>query len=146
MSTTMSREAREAFLADLHVGIVSVEQRDGPPITVPVWYSFEPGGEVRFITQEGSRKARALRAAGRFSLCAQTESPPYRYVSVQGSVISLDPVDVEEDLRPMARRYLGQGGGDQYVADNGGATAGKSSLLVRMRPSHWYSADYGPEL
>lgn len=143
MSTTMTREEREAFLADVHVGVLSVEQGDRAPLTVPLWYSYVPGGEVHVITGADSRKAQALRVAGRFSLCAQSETPPYRYVTVEGAVVAIEAVDVERDLRPLARRYLGSEGGDRYVAENGGSTAGQSDLLFRMRPRHWLSVDYG---
>ena len=49
-----------------------------------VWYSYEPGGEVRIITGRTSRKGKLLECAGRFSLCVQTETLPYKYVSVEG--------------------------------------------------------------
>lgn len=141
MTAVMDRQTREAFLADVHVGVVSIEHEGRPPITVPIWYSYTPGGEVRFITDAESLKARALRTARRFSLCAQSETRPYRYVSVAGAVVALDPVDVERDLRPLARRYLGLEAGDRYVEEVGGAEAGEGSILVRMRPTCWSSAD-----
>ena len=52
---------------------------------MPIWYSYEPGGEVVVLTDGESVKGRLLERAGRFSLCAQDETPPsYRYVSVEG--------------------------------------------------------------
>jgi hypothetical protein len=33
----MSTTEREAFLADLHVGVLEVERADGPPLVTPVW-------------------------------------------------------------------------------------------------------------
>jgi PPOX class probable F420-dependent enzyme len=141
MTLVMTADERQAFLAGLHVGVVSVAEGDGrAPLTVPVWYRYEPGGLVSFITGEKSRKARALREAGRCSLCAQDEALPYRYVTVEGPVVSIDPVD-EEERRLIARRYLGTEGGDAYIA----ATANDrlSSVTVRVRPEHWLSADYG---
>jgi nitroimidazol reductase NimA-like FMN-containing flavoprotein (pyridoxamine 5'-phosphate oxidase superfamily) len=50
MSFAMTKEEREAFLADVHVGVISVAEDGHGPLTVPVWYSYEPGGEVRIIT------------------------------------------------------------------------------------------------
>ena len=35
---------------------------------------------MNVITGGSTRKAAAIRAAGRFSLCAQDERPPYKYV------------------------------------------------------------------
>ena len=143
MTTTMTGEEREAFLADVHVGVLSVAQDGRAPLTVPVWYSYTPGGEVRIVTGGTTRKARALRTAGQFSLCAQDETPPYRYVTVTGPVGAIEAVDVDRDLRPLARRYLGVEGGDRWVEENGGSTAGQGDILIRMRPQSWLSADFG---
>jgi PPOX class probable F420-dependent enzyme len=137
MSVTMSREEREQFLAGVHVGVISVASVDGGgPLAVPVWYSYQPGGTVNVITGYSTRKAAAIRAAGRFSLCAQDENPPYKYVSVEGPA-STEEVSHEERL-DLARRYLGLEGGDAYVSANpsGGQVA------FRMTPERWLTADY----
>src|SRR5262245_28020587 len=88
----MTMEEREVFLSELHVGIVSIPAEGRGPLTVPVWYTYEPGGELRFITSRTSRKGRLLQRAGRFSLCAQTETRPYKYVSVEGPIIVMTPL------------------------------------------------------
>src|SRR5437773_3848872 len=99
----MTKQERERFLADLHVGIISIPEEGRGPLTVPIWYSYEPGGELRVVTARTSRKARLLQRAGRFSLCAQTETRPYKYVSVEGPVVAIEPADLERDRRPLAR-------------------------------------------
>jgi PPOX class probable F420-dependent enzyme len=137
MSVTMSREEREQFLAGVHVGVLSVASVDGGgPLAVPVWYAYQPGGPVNVITGGGTRKAAAIRAAGRFSLCAQDERPPYKYVTVEGPV-TIGAASHEERLE-LARRYLGAEGGDAYVAAN--PTGGQ--IVFRMTPEHWLSVDY----
>src|SRR4051794_20418654 len=94
MSLAMSEHEREEFLAGVHVGVISIERVDGPPLTVPIWYGYEPGGLVWIITSLDSVKARLLNAARRFSLCAQTEEPPfYKYVSVEGPIVDVGPVE-----------------------------------------------------
>jgi PPOX class probable F420-dependent enzyme len=145
MSFAMSEAEREHFLAQPHVGVLSVTvQGDGQagggraPLAVPVWYNYQPGGLVSVITGRGSRKGRAIRAAGRMSLCAQDEQPPYRYVSVEGPV-EMEDLDPGERLA-MARRYLGPEGGDRYVASNPDP-AGEQAMF-RMTPEHWLSVDY----
>jgi PPOX class probable F420-dependent enzyme len=137
MSVTMTREERQQFLAGVHVGVLSVAAPDGSgPLAVPVWYSYQPGGSVNVITGSGTRKAAAIQAAGRFSLCAQDERPPYRYVTVEG------PVAIEEashhERLDLARRYLGSEGGDAYVSAN--PTGGQ--IVCRMTPEHWLTVDY----
>jgi len=53
------------------------------------------------MTGRESRKGRLLAHAGRFSLCVQTENPPYKYVSVEGAIIFTEAADSERDLRPL---------------------------------------------
>jgi len=141
MSFTMSAAEREQFLAGLHVGILGVAEAGRGPVTVPVWYDYQPGGQVSVITGRDSRKARALRAAGRMTLCAQDEAPPYRYVSVEGPVV-IEEVEFGERLA-MARRYLGPEGGDEYLASN--PDDANDNLVVRMTPEHWLAVDYSKE-
>ncbi len=137
-ATSMSVEERERFLAGLHVGIIAVERADGPPLTVPVWYSYEPGGEVVVLLDGESAKGRLLERAARFSLCVQDEEPPYKYVSVEGRA-TITPSDPERDTRPMARRYLGDEMGDRYVDTT---PRGGRPIRVAMRPERWFTVDY----
>ena len=134
----MSVEEREAFLADLHVGVIAIERADGPPLAVPVWYSYEPGGDVTVLMDGDSVKGRLISRAGRFSLCVQQEAPPYRYVSVEGTA-SIEPSDTERDTRPMARRYLGAKGGDAYTDASG---HGSRPIKLTMTPERWFTVDY----
>ena len=145
MSTTMSRDEREAFLAGVRVGVLSIQQEGRGPLTAPVWYAYEPGGEVQIVSERTSRKAKLLEEGMRISLCAQDEAPPYRYVSVEGPVVRIEPSDVERNERLLAHRYLGAKAGDRYIAS---ATDGRDDdlmILVRMRPERWLTADYSKE-
>jgi hypothetical protein len=90
----MSAAEREQFLAGVHVGVLSAAAGTaGQTLTVPVWYSYQPGGLLTVLTGRRSRKAAAIRTAGRFSLCAQDDHPPYRYVSVEGPVVREEELD-----------------------------------------------------
>ena len=145
MSLFMTKQEREAFLADVHVGVISIAEAGRGPLTVPVWYSYEPGGELRIMTGRESRKGSLLARAGRFSLCAQTDSPPYKYVSVEGPIVSTEAADIERDLRPLARRYLGKEAGDGYVEETRNLPTHTDNVLIRMRPERWLTADYSKE-
>jgi nitroimidazol reductase NimA-like FMN-containing flavoprotein (pyridoxamine 5'-phosphate oxidase superfamily) len=142
MALTMTKEEREAFLADVHVGVISVAEDGRGPLTVPVWYFYEPGGEVRIITARTSRKGKLLERAGRFSLCAQTETPPYKYVSVEGPIVAIEGADLERDRRSLARRYLGAELGDWYIESTRDVVG---NVLVRMRPERWLTVDYAKQ-
>ena len=142
MSLAMTKQERERFLADLHVGIISIPEEGQGPLTVPIWYSYEPGGELRVVTARTSRKAQLLQRAGRFSLCAQTETPPYKYVSVEGLIVAIEPADLERDRRPLARRYFGAELGDRYIESTRDLVG---NVLVRMRPERWLTVDYAKQ-
>jgi nitroimidazol reductase NimA-like FMN-containing flavoprotein (pyridoxamine 5'-phosphate oxidase superfamily) len=141
MWVAMSAAEREEFLAGVHVGVLSAAVgTEGRTLAVPVWYSYRPGGLVTVLTGRGSRKAAAIRTAGRFGVCVQDDSPPYRYVSAEGPVISEEKLDRAERLA-MARRYLGAVEGGRYIADN--PDLGHENVAFRMRPEHWLSQNQG---
>jgi nitroimidazol reductase NimA-like FMN-containing flavoprotein (pyridoxamine 5'-phosphate oxidase superfamily) len=137
----MTKQEREDFLADLHVGIISITEEGRGPLTVPIWYCYAPGGEVRVVTGRTTRKAQLLGRARRFSLCAQTETWPYKYVSVEGPIVAIEPAHLERDRRPLAQRYFGVRVGDQYIERTRAGT--DENMLVRMRPERWLTVDYG---
>lgn len=139
----MTREEREAFLAETRVAIVSVEDPGRGPLAVPVWFRYEPGGELYFVTGRDSEKVARIARAGRASLCVQTETPPYRYVSVEGAAALAGPPDYERDLRAVAVRYLGETLGERYLESTGGEAARAESVLVRITPERWRTVDYG---
>ena len=140
MSLAMTRAERDAFLMGVHVGVISIEQKDAPPLSVPIWYDYAPEKGLWVITGVRSQKGKALAASGRFTLVAQVETPPaYQYVSVEGPVTDTRPADLEGDLRPMAHRYFGPELGDQYVASMGD----EYGHVYTMAPERWRTIDYG---
>lgn len=143
MLPAMPRHARELFLAEPRIGVLGVtDSRSSArgPLLVPVWFSYEPGGHVVFQTGRQTIKAQLVRVAQRFSICVQAEVPPYRYVSVEGPVTSVDdPVDpVDRDA--LARRYLGSDEAHAYLAATSDQL--RDDILFRMRPQHWRTADF----
>jgi nitroimidazol reductase NimA-like FMN-containing flavoprotein (pyridoxamine 5'-phosphate oxidase superfamily) len=137
----MMRDEREAFLAAIHVGLVSVDEPGRGPLTVPVWYLYEPGGEIVVVTRPEARKARLLTVGARVSFCVQSEEMPPKYVTIQGRVVSAAPADVGRDVKPVVRRYLGAEVGDAYVDNT--RPNGTNEIVVRIRPERWYSRDFG---
>ena len=138
MSLTMSSSERERFLSALHVGIISIPRASKGPLTVPIWYDYQPGGEVWAITDADSIKGKLLTKASRISLCAQTETAPYQYVSVEGP-FTTRPATQEESLA-MAIRYLGEEQGQAYAENSAGG--GEGSIVVAIAPETWFSVDY----
>lgn len=138
MASSMSRSEREQFLADVHVAVLSVSAGEGrAPITTPVWYAYRPGGTVNVVTSSKSRKAVAIATEGRFSLCAQDERPPFKYVTVEGPAVA-EEADLAERLE-IAERYLGPEGGQAFMRENPEV----DDIVVRLTPERWLTADFG---
>jgi len=146
MSIAMTQQEKETFLAAVHVGILSIPREGQAPLTVPVWYGYEVGGEVWFVTSRDSRKGQLLTLGCPVSLCVQDEQPPYKYVTVEGTVSAVKPSEVERDVRPLAHRYLGRERGDHFIATTGGAEAREENILVCIQPRRWLAVDYSKEL
>jgi PPOX class probable F420-dependent enzyme len=130
----MSRAEREAFLADVHVGVLSVENPGQGPHALPVWYQYLDG-VVLIGVDTDSVKAKLVRAAGRASLTVQSEVAPYKYVSVEGPAV----VDARElDDLAMAVRYLGPELGQWYAENN---EAGHGTVIA-LTPERWRTYDF----
>jgi nitroimidazol reductase NimA-like FMN-containing flavoprotein (pyridoxamine 5'-phosphate oxidase superfamily) len=136
----MTREERESFLAGIHVGVLSVDEPGRGPLSVPVWYRYEPGEEIVVVTRPEARKARLLSAGARVAFLVQSEEMPPKYVTIQGRVASAEPADVARDLKPVVRKYLGAEVGDAYVDNT--RPNGTNEIVVRIRPERWYSRDF----
>ena len=134
---------RQEFLAAKHVGVLSVAAADGrPPASVPIWYDYTPGGNIRINTGAGARKAKLIERAGAVTLVAQREEPPYQYVVVEGTVVETTkptPVEVREAI---AIRYLGEEGGREFIR----SMEGQDSVLFTIRPDRWITADFSADL
>jgi PPOX class probable F420-dependent enzyme len=141
--TAFSEIEREQFLEALHVAVLSVAATDGrPPASVPIWYDYTPGGNIRISTGAGSRKAKLIERAGAVTVVVQREEPPYQYVAVEGTVVDTTepaPLDVREQI---ATRYLGEEAGRAFVEGMREA----NSVLFTIRPDRWLTADFSGEL
>jgi uncharacterized protein len=133
---------RQEFLAAKHVAVLSVAADGRPPASVPIWYDYTPGGNIRINTGAGARKSKLIEQAGAVTLVAQNEELPYQYVVVEGTVVNTTtptPVEVREAI---AIRYLGEQGGRAFVR----SMDGQNSVLFTIRPDRWLTADFSGEL
>jgi len=141
MPAPLTRAERERFLAGVHVGVLTVDEPGRGPLSVPVWYHYEPGGEIVVVTRPEARKAPLLGTGARVAFLVQSEELPPKYVSLQGRVVSAAPADVTRDVKLVVRRYLGAEVGDAYVDNT--RPNGTNEIAVRIRPERWYSRDFG---
>lgn len=146
MPRQLTAQEREQFLADLHVGVLSVASDSArPPLTVPVWYGYVPGGNLTFFTGTGGRKARKTRLLqqdGVLSLTVQRETFPYRYVTVEGTVVRADRPPSAEQMLAVLRRYLPEEQAQGFVAAELGRPDSEL-VLYTVRPDRWLSFDFG---
>jgi uncharacterized protein len=134
-----SETERENFLAALHVAVLSVATgNERPPASVPIWYDYVPGGNIRINTGAHSRKAKLIEQAGAVTLVVQREEPPYQYVVVEGTVVDTVSPTPREIREEVAIRYLGDEGGRAFVK----SLEGRDSVLFIVRPDRWLTADY----
>jgi nitroimidazol reductase NimA-like FMN-containing flavoprotein (pyridoxamine 5'-phosphate oxidase superfamily) len=137
MSLTMSVAERQEFLSGPHVGVLAVERPGRAPLAVPVWYGYEPGGEVLVWSYPGV-KEQLVKAALRFTLTVSVGEWPYRYVSVEGPVVAIEEPAPVEVATAISVRYMGEEDGRGFVD----AEYKPDQPLFRMRPERWLSGDY----
>ena len=148
MPGPLTENERQEFLAQQHVGVLSVvSDDDRPPHSTPVWYAYEPGGYISFFTGtqgQRSRKARLVEKAGMLSLLVQREEFPYRYVTVEGTVVGTNRPPSAEQVLAVVRRYLPEEAAQGFVR----AELEEPShefVLFTVRPDRWLSFDFAEE-
>ena len=138
----LSVHDREQFLAEPHIAALSVAAGPGRgPVTVPIWYQYEPGGEAWILTEAASLKTRLIATAGRFSLMVDRVEPTTRYVSIEGPVTRTAP-ETDDLVWEMASRYLTPDKAREYVA-MAKADFGPQ-IAIYLRPQRWLTSDLGP--
>jgi PPOX class probable F420-dependent enzyme len=133
---TMDATTREAFLAEPHIGVLTIARPEGqPPLASPIWYEYADG-DVVINVGRGSAKAALATAAGVASLTVQTEQLPYRFVTVGGPIAVGDADDATR--RRIAARYLPADALDGYLATGDAA----DMVTLRLTPATWHSNDF----
>ena len=142
----LTEQEREEFLAGKHVGVLSVASDDErPPLSAPVWYAYQPGGNITFFTGTQGHRARKeglLKKAGVMTFVVQSEEWPYKYVSVEGTVIGADHPPTAEQVLTIVRRYLPENQA-QGFAKRELEHPDSKFVLFTIRPDRWSSIDYG---
>ncbi len=144
MTRAMTPDERQSFLSGMHVGIFSVPQDSIGPLSLPAWYAYTSGEPVRIFLPVGDPRTPLLRSLPRAALCVQDEMPPYRYVSIEGPVAALVPVQREQEYWPLILRYLPEIWAQGYLRHTwpeGDPQAG-SMLFAHLVPETWRAIDY----
>jgi hypothetical protein len=137
----LSERERELFLSEPHIAALSVSDGQGRgPLTIPIWYQYQPGGEAWVLSEVDSRKVRLIEAAGRFTLMVDRVVPTTRYVSVEGLVTRMVP-GTDEHLQEITERYLSAEKVPAYI-EFAKSELGEQ-IAIYMRPQRWLSSDLG---
>lgn len=102
---------------------------DGTPHVTPVWVDYDADrNHVLVNTARGRRKERNVARDPKVGIEMSDPDDPYRYLSVQGEVVSVSTEGADEHIDELAARYMGV---DEYP--NRGEEAGER-VVIRIRP------------
>ena len=100
----LDETARDAFLADRRLGILTLHDESGAPIALPLWYLWN-GREVEMFSERNVGKVKRLQKDPRASVLVTNIPPePARWVSLEGRVVISD--DGQEAAARLTPRYL----------------------------------------
>ena len=148
MSTSMTEEARQAFLAEPHIATICVTRLDGrPPLATPTMYAYAPGGDITFFTgTQGRRseKSELIEKHGTLTISVQRDRNPYRYVTAECSLVQVDRPPTPDQMLAVLRRYLPWDAAQGMVAAELGSSD-TAVILYTVRPTRWFAADFAAD-
>jgi PPOX class probable F420-dependent enzyme len=132
MAKHMSDDERRAFLgAGTRTAKLAVSRANGAPHVVPIWFVLD-GDDVVFTTGQDTVKGKSLLRDGRVALCIDDDTPPFAFVTVEGTAtVSRDPDDLLMWATKLGGRYMGADVAEQFGRRN----AVPTELLVRVTPT-----------
>ncbi|MDQ3251807.1 MAG: pyridoxamine 5'-phosphate oxidase family protein [Actinomycetota bacterium] len=149
MPRRLTEKERQEFLAEPHIAVLSVAAGDDrPPHVTPVWYAYAPGGNLTFFTgTQGrkSRKAGLIEKAGVLSLSVQREEFPYKYVTVEGTVVGSDGPPSAEQMLAIVCRYLPEDAAQEGFVEAEIGHPGAGPVLFTIRPDRWLTFDFAED-
>jgi PPOX class probable F420-dependent enzyme len=95
------------FLEPPNVAILATVSPEGRPQATPVWFVLE-GNRVLVNTSKGRVKLRNLERNRRAALTVVDPQNMYRYVQIQGTVVSFDRANGAAGIERLSQRYLGR--------------------------------------
>ncbi len=102
---------------------------DGAPHVAPVWVDADDEGRILVNSAVGRRKDRNIRRDPRVAVSIHEQSDPYRYLSVQGTVVAIETgPEAEAHIDALNRRYHD---GEPWTP-----RVGQVRVVYRIRPDH----------
>jgi PPOX class probable F420-dependent enzyme len=88
---------------------------DGTPRVVPMWFHWT-GEEILMGAPPNSPKMKALAERPQVAVSIDSSDWPYEWLTVRGTASVQVFEDAFPEYKSMARRYLGDAGGEQFLA------------------------------
>lgn len=101
----------------------------GIPQVTPVWFDTE-GDYILINTNEGRIKDRNMKSQPHVAMVIQDPADPYRYLGIQGRVISSTTEGADEHIDMLSRRYYNK----PWTYREG-----QKRIIFKIQPTHFDS-------
>jgi PPOX class probable F420-dependent enzyme len=124
--TEMLNDADRALLMGQNFAHFVTLDADGRPHVAPIWIDADDDGLIVVNTAEGRRKDHNVRRDPRVALSISPQDDPYSWLSIQGTVVSVEPGDEAlAHIGALSRRYTGE---------DWAPVQGQVRVIYRIRP------------
>jgi PPOX class probable F420-dependent enzyme len=107
---------------------------DGAPQASPVWIDADDAGNVMVNSAAGRLKDRSIRLEPRVAVSVHAQDDPYRYLSIQGTVVSIETgEEAEAHIDTLNQRYHD---GERWTPKRG-----QQRVIYRIRPDRIFRGD-----
>ena len=116
---------------------------DGTPRVVPMWFHWT-GEEFLMGAPPNSPKMRVLAERPAVAVTIDSDEWPYQVLTVRGTAAVAEVAGFFPEYAAMARRYLGEAGGEQFLAL--GAQTFARWTRIAIRPEEVRLLDFRTDL
>jgi PPOX class probable F420-dependent enzyme len=99
----------------------------GIPQVTPVWFDTD-GDHILINTNEGRIKDRNMKSQPNVAMVIQDPSDPYRYLGMQGKVVSATTEGADEHIDMLSRRYYNK----PWTYREG-----QKRIIFKIQPTHF---------
>jgi pyridoxamine 5'-phosphate oxidase-like protein len=118
------------LLQSTHLARLAYVWPDGTPRVIPIWFHWD-GKELIVAGPPDAPKMIALPRNGNVAVTIDTETWPYHALLVRGTASSTVVPGVPSEYASAARRYMGEEGGDNWVANVKQMSAETARIAIR---------------
>jgi len=128
----LESDVAQRLLASTLPARLAYEGHDGKPRVVPIWFHWT-GQELVMASLPGASKVAALRARPDVAVTIDTDEFPAEVLLLRGQAHVTDVDGVVPEYAEAARRYLGEGPADDFLAQIDRPGAKMHRIAVRPK-------------